>query len=246
MRWPRLLAFCLILSTPLPALAQDCVILLHGLGRSTWSMRHIENTLHKTGYVVVNQSYLSRDKEINELSAIVGEAVERCQKSQPNAIHMVTHSLGGILVRVYFQHHPVGKVKRVVMLGPPNHGSEIVDRFRDSWWFKWLTGPAGQQLGTDARSLPNTLKPIPLEIGIIAGHTRSDPWFSSLFSSAHDGKVSVESTKLPEMKDFIQVENGHTFMANSQQVIQQIQAFLSTGYFAKPQTGLVSTAKTGA
>lgn len=243
MRWHRFFAMSFLLLAPLSAFAQDCVVLLHGLGRSTWSMRQIETTLHKAGYLVINQNYLSRDKEINELRVIVGEAVDRCQKSKPDAIHIVAHSLGGILVRAYYQDHPPGNVKRVVMLGPPNHGSEIVDKFRDSWWFKWLTGPTGQQLGTDPKSLPNTLKPIPLEVGIIAGYTSSDPWFASLFNGANDGKVSVESTKLAEMKDFIQVENGHTFMANSRHVIQQIQAFLSTGYFAKPDSGLATSRK---
>jgi pimeloyl-ACP methyl ester carboxylesterase len=235
----------LLLAAPL-SYAQDCVVLLHGLGRTTWSMRQIENTLAKAGYSVVNQSYLSREKSISELSDTVGEGIRQCEKTEPDAIHFVTHSLGGILVRAWFQTHPAGKVQRVVMLGPPNHGSEIVDRFKDSWWFKWMTGPTGQQLGTDAASLPNTLKPIPLEIGIIAGYSSSDPWFGSLFNGANDGKVSVESTKLPEMKDFIQVENGHTFMANSRSVIEQIKAFLSTGYFARPNSGIASTNKKGA
>lgn len=69
----------------------------------------------------------------------------------------------------------------------------------------------------------------------MAGSSSSDPWFAALFSGANDGKVSVESTKLPEMKDFIQVENGHTFMANSRNVIHQVTAFLATGHFAQNQ-----------
>lgn len=242
----RLCTLLLLLAASLSH-AQDCVVLLHGLGRTTWSMRQIENALNQSGYIVINQSYLSREKSINDLSAIVGDGIRQCQPHQPAAIHFVTHSLGGILVRAYFQNHPVNNVKRVVMLGPPNHGSEIVDRFKDSWWFKWLTGPTGQQLGTNADSLPNSLKPIAVEIGIIAGHTSSDPWFSSLFSGANDGKVSVESTKLPEMKDFIQVEHGHTFMANSRKVIEQIQSFLATGYFSRPNNGgIASTSRKGA
>ncbi len=241
----RCAAVLLLLLSQL-AYAQECVVLLHGLGRSTWSMRQIENTLAKAGYLVVNQSYLSREKSIDELANVVGEGIANCQKSQPTAIHFVTHSLGGILVRVYFQNHPANLVERVVMLGPPNHGSEVVDRYKNSWWFKWLTGPTGQQLGTAPDSLPNQLKPIPLQIGIIAGNSSSDPWFTSLFNGANDGKVSVDSTKLPEMKDFIQVESGHTFMANSRNVIVQIQSFLTSGYFIKPNAQIASTANKGA
>lgn len=235
-----ILFFFLLLSGHI-AYAQECVVLLHGLGRSTWSMHHIENSLEKIGYLVVNQSYLSREQSIQSLSEVVGDSILRCQQHKPSAIHFVTHSLGGILVRSYFQRHDAANVKRVVMLGPPNHGSEVVDKFKDSWWFKWLTGPTGQELGTNPESAPNQLKPIALEIGIIAGSSSLDPWFSSLFSGDNDGKVSVESTKLPEMKDFIQVENSHTFMANSRNVIMQIQSFLSSGAFAKPNRALISS-----
>lgn len=212
--------------------AQDCVVLLHGLGRSTWSMRQIESALHKQHYLVVNQSYLSRKKSIPELSAIVGDSIKQCEHHQAKNIHFVTHSLGRILVRAYFNQHAAHPlVKRIVMLGAPNHGSEVVDKYKDSWWFKWLTGPAGQQLGTDAKSLVHDLKPLTFEVGIIAGSSSSDPWFATLFQWENDGKVSVESTKLSEMKDFIQVDNGHTFMSNSRSVIKQISAFLATGSF---------------
>ena len=88
------------------AYAQECVVLLHGLGRSTWSMRLMANTLEKQKYLVINQNYLSREKSIPELAQIVGETLQRCEKLQPTAIHFVTHSLGGILVRAYFHQHP--------------------------------------------------------------------------------------------------------------------------------------------
>lgn len=218
------------------ACAQECVVLLHGLGRSTWSMRQMESALQKQNYLVINQNYLSREKSIPELSEIVGQTIERCEKLQPTTIHFVTHSLGGILVRAYFSQHPNHPlIKRIVMLGAPNHGSEVVDRYKNSWWFKWMTGPAGQQLGTDQKSFVRSLRPLPYEVGIIAGNSSSDPWFAALFSGANDGKVSVESTKLTEMKDFIEVENGHTFMANSRNVINQVSAFLATGSFIKKQ-----------
>lgn len=225
---------CLVLQSM--TYAQECVVLLHGLGRSTWSMRQMENALHKQNYLVINQNYLSREKSIPELAQIVGHSIQQCEKLQPTAIHFVTHSLGGILVRAYFSQHPTHPlVKRVVMLGAPNHGSEVVDRYKNSWWFKWMTGPAGQQLATDNNSFVRSLRPLPYEVGIIAGNSSSDPWFAALFNGANDGKVSVESTKLPEMKDFIEVENGHTFMANSRNVINQVTAFLANGSFVKNQ-----------
>lgn len=134
-------------------------------------------------------------------------------------IHFVTHSMGGILVRQYFRDHAVPEADRVVMLAPPNHGSAMVDANRDRWWFRAATGPAGQQLGTAADSLPNTLPPLPLEVGIIAGR--------------RDGKVAVDSARLAEMKDMRIVDSAHTLIMNSPAVIREVKAFLGNGAFQK-------------
>lgn len=155
--------------------AADCVVLLHGLGRTAHSMNTLENSLTDNGYLVINNSYPSREKTITELSSIVGDGISACKNQQAEHIHFVTHSLGGILVRQYFQTHTVVEAKRVVMLGPPNRGSEVATKYKNEWWYQWITGPAGQELGIEVSSTPNTLKPISLEIGIIAGTASLDP-----------------------------------------------------------------------
>jgi triacylglycerol lipase len=157
----------------------ESVILLHGLGRTHFSMLLLHNRLTNKGYHVWNCSYPSTRKSIEELSFVVGEAVRECQNAGFTVIHFVTHSLGGILVRKYFQDNFISEAKRMVMLCPPNHGSEVVDRYKESWWFQAATGVAGQQLGTNEDSLPNQLSSIALEIGVIAGTKSNDPWFSS-------------------------------------------------------------------
>lgn len=196
-------------------------------------MMPLQFALENGGYDVVNPGYPSTERSIESLSTVVGEAIADCRYLDAERIHFVTHSLGGILVRVYFQNHQVPEAGRVVMLAPPNHGSEVVDSYKDQWWFQKATGPAGQQLGTGAESLPRRLKPIPLEIGVIAGTKSSDPWFSGLFPADHDGKVSVQSAALPEMKDLLRVETGHTFMMSSPDIIEQVKTFLRTGAFNK-------------
>ncbi|MGH8441485.1 MAG: esterase/lipase family protein [Nevskiaceae bacterium] len=216
-----------------PAMAADCVVLLHGLGRSHLSMALLEFSLENSGYTVWNKGYPSTRDTVEKLAPVVGEAVEACRAQRATKIHFVTHSMGGILVRAYFSDHQVPEAGRVVMLAPPNRGSEIVDAYRDRWWFKWVNGPAGQQLGTAADSLPNTLPPLKLEVGIVAGRRSSDPWFSELYDGDHDGKVSVVSTRLPEMKEQLVVDSGHTFMMNSPEVIRQVKAFLRDGAFQK-------------
>jgi len=226
-----LLAFFLL--TPSASAEPDeCVILLHGLGRTNLSMLALELAL-RLDYTVVNPNYPSTRKSIEELTYVVEEGIKECQKRSATQIHFVTHSLGGILVRKYFQDRVVPEAKRVVMLAPPNHGSEIADHYKDSWWYQFTTGPAGQELGTEEESLPNVLKPIPLEVGIIAGTRSSDPWFDFLISGDGDGKVAVSSTRLHEMKDFILFHKGHTFIANSTEVIEQVEHFLKQGTFKK-------------
>ena len=202
-----------------PAVASDCVVLLHGLGRSHLSMKLLQLALERSGYQVWNRSYPSRRKTVEELAPVVGEAIEECRKSAPRRIHFVTHSMGGILVRAYFRDHEVPEAGRVVMLASPNHGSAIVDAHRQRRWFRAATGPAGQQLGTSADSLPNSLPPLKLEVGVIAGR--------------RDSKVTVASTRLAEMKDMLVVGSAHTFIMNSPAVIRLVKAFLKDGAFER-------------
>lgn len=202
-----------------PAAAGECVVLLHGLGRTHLSMLVMQFALENAGYSVWNKGYPSTTKTVEELAPVVGEAIGVCRERGAQKIHFVTHSMGGILVRAYFAGNTVAEAGRVVMLAPPNRGSAIVDASRDSSWFQWATGPAGQQLGTAADSLPNTLPPLKLEVGVIAGRA--------------DGKVPVESTALPEMKDHLVVDSAHTFIMNSPEVIRQVKAFLKEGVFTR-------------
>lgn len=211
--------------------ADDCVILLHGLGRTSRSMRTLEKELEKGGYLVVNESYPSRKHGIKNLTGFVGDGIAQCRKHGVRNIHFVAHSLGGILVRNYFQTNVVPEAGRVVMLGPPNHGSEVADKYKNRYWFRKFTGPAGQEVGTGPDGIPNKLKPVPLEIGIIAGTESLDPWFSGVVPKPNDGKVSVANTRLAEMKDFITVAHSHAFLCSSKAVIRQVKHFLSQGNF---------------
>jgi len=232
---------------------RECVVLLHGLGRSAWSMRRLARFFRTRGYVVWCKTYPSRRHKIEELAEQVfaevfsDERVLQCEK-----IHFVTHSLGGILLRQWFQvsgrfeSNSLGdassdraklavsgaeKIGRVVMLGAPNQGSDVTDFFRHWPLYQWLTGPAGSQLGTRKNDLPRSLKAIDLDVGVIAGTRSADPWFASLFAGEHDGKVSVSSTRLAEMADFVALPVGHTLMMWNKEVIEQAYHFIREGYF---------------
>ena len=210
----------------------DYVILLHGLGRSRFSMSRIEAILKQQGFLTHNCGYPSTRYPVEVLAErYLADAIQQCRQQGATTIHIVTHSLGGILIRYYLQHQPVSEIGRIVMLSPPNRGSEIADRLKDCRIYQWILGPVGQQLGTGHDSLPNRLTGLGHEVGIITGNRTSDPWFAHFFDGENDGKVSVESARLPSMSDFLVVPKGHTVITYSSEVIEQVVYFLYHGKF---------------
>ncbi|HEV2320365.1 MAG TPA: alpha/beta fold hydrolase [Verrucomicrobiae bacterium] len=209
------------------------VILLHGICRTSRSMAKMQRVLTAAGYVVWNVDYPSRTALIPKLADdAIGKAIAQCRNRGAGKIDFVTHSMGGILVRSYLARHSVPDLGRVVMLAPPNQGSEIVDKLGGLKLFKQLHGPAGNELGTDRDSLPNQLGPAGFPVGIIAGD-RSINWINSLFiiPGPDDGKVSVKRAKLIGMSDFIVIHATHTFITRNRQAIEQTIAFLRNGKF---------------
>ena len=224
----KILLFSLVSGT---ALANDCVILLHGLARISNSMSELERKLERSGYDVVNINYPSIRYEIGVLADdAVGRGISQCLMQTPKRIHFVTHSLGGILVRYYMQENELELLGRVVMLGPPNKGSEKVDGLLPEPGFG-LLGPTGRVLGTEEESVLNELGPVEFELGVIAGSTSINPIGFLFIEGPHDSIVSVESTKVEGMNAHIVLPVTHTFMMRNDDVINHVIQFLKTGQF---------------
>ncbi len=197
---------------------KDYVVLLHGFWRTAKSMKKLEKVLSTDGYSVINLNYPSRKETIENLSNnyLKKALTEKCTDKNKK-INFVTHSMGGIIVRYFLSKNKVKNLGRVIMLSPPNSGSKLADFLAKSLIMNYIFGPALKQLRTDKKSLPSAIPSPKYTVGIIAGK--------------YDEKVSVENTKLKNMKDFLIVPNMHTYIMDSDLVISAVQSFIKKGKF---------------
>lgn len=211
---------------------KEYVVLLHGLGRTPLSMKKLQRHLTAQGYTVINASYPSTRFTVQELADIHLQSILSKKVGPDKRVHFVTHSLGGILLRQYLSNHSIPNLGRVVMLAPPNQGSEIIDYFRNNHLANWILGPGGMQLGTRTNDLPQSLGRLSFECGVIACDRSMNPILSGLFPGPNDGKVAVERTKDEGMNDFLLLHSTHTWMMWRKETLQQTVTFLATGHFS--------------
>jgi len=210
----------------------ECVILIHGLGRTSFCLALVHWWLQCAGWHVATAGYPSHRLTVQQIADTYIDRVVR-EQSQGGTVKLnfVTHSMGGIVLRQYLATHTVTNLGRVVMLAPPNHGSEVVDALKKCAVGRWILGTGGAELGT--AGVPGRIGPARFELGVIAGDRSADPWFAHLFHEPNDGKVSVESAKVDGMADFLVVHQSHTWMMWHPATVRQILAFLERGRFER-------------
>lgn len=221
---------CFPFSSRRDQIKKDYIILLHGLARTKRSMVALQNRLSDFDYEVINIGYPSTKMDIYRLEDYVKQQIDRYKFLPGRKVHFVSHSMGGIIVRLYLKKNRFKNPGRVVMVSPPNQGSELAD-FYDSFLIREIFGPSSKQLKTDLSSLPNQLGAVSFELGVIAGDQNINPFYKLFFSSKNDGKVSVKRTGVAGMKDFLVVHRSHQNILFSESVIRQIVHFLENGRF---------------
>jgi len=192
-------------------------------------MRRLERRLREAGFATINLGYPSTRLSIDRLANFVAHELRR--RGDRGPFHFATHSMGGIVVRALAALPDAPAVGRVVMLAPPNAGSEIVDRLERVPFVRSALGAARRQLRTGAAGIPGRLGAPTFALGVIAGTRPGFTPLQRLVPSPSDGTVSVASTRLEGMADFLEVARAHTFLMNDAEVIAQTIAFLSTGKF---------------
>lgn len=220
---------------------KELVVLAHGLGRSDRAMWRFAQRLENVGYKVCSLDYSSIGESVDAVIAETAKQIDACI-TQAESVHFVGHSLGGLVIRSYLQQnelkHEKVNVGKVVLIGTPNKGSEFADHLRDSWVMD-IGGGVSRALVTGSNSLGNKLDAslkgdlgtsLGASLGVIAG-TKSSLLTNKHFIGPNDGLVSVKSTKLKGMNDFIAIEVGHSMMRYNSDVCEQTINFLQKGSF---------------
>ena len=217
---------------------RDGVVLLHGISRTPRSLRKMQAAVEGCGFAALNLGYASREKALEALADDIHPAIARFADGLEGSIHFVGHSMGGLLARVHLAKYRPKRLGRVVMLGTPNGGSEIADRLKNLRPYRAWFGPAGQQLITQrGAALGAMLPPVDYPVGVIAGNRSIYPISSVFLPKPHDGRVSVENTKLDGMADHIVIGASHPWLPRDARAIAQTIAFLRDGRFSHGNYG---------
>jgi phage-related protein len=212
------------------------VLLLHGIFRRTDCFGPLARALRAEGYEAHGVNYPSTRQGLEDHADQVEELLDRAEGV--SKVSFVTHSMGGIVARVLLDRPDAAwrkriAVHRLVFIGTPNRGAEIVTRLQDLYPVRAVAGPAFLSLTPgSAADLPMPTVPF----GIIAGGTGRERGLNPLLTGDNDMTVKVDETRLEGAEDFLVVRNGmHTFLMTHPEVIRATIAYLATGAFGSAQ-----------
>ena len=215
------------------------VIVLHGLIRTSNSMGVVGKYLQKnSNMTAISYEYASTRKSVKQHAESLGQLIDGLGK-EVTEINFVGHSMGNIVVRRYLFAETKGdrqgdpRIKRMVMIGPPNQGSQMALMLKKNFIFKVVAGAAGAQMGETWEHLAKKLAIPKFEFGIIAGgQSDENQRFSNMFVDGKDDfTVGVEETKLAGATDFLVKPLLHSTMMKQPVTLKATLSFLEHGYF---------------
>lgn len=225
----------------LPPMAGKAVVLLHGLAHDRTCLRDLGRYLQKhSEYVVLNFEYPGTHQSIGDDAKALASVISHFDGMEE--INFVAHSMGNIVVRHYLADQtdsqkglrPDPRIRRMVMLGPPNHGSTLASSLADNGAFKAFLGKPAQELGRQwAWEAVNLITP-QFEFGILAGGLGNKFGFNPFLGGDDDGVVTVDSTRLAGASDFLLLPVMHLPMVSDTRVFRYTLSFLQNGYFVSP------------
>ena len=211
---------------------REHVILLHGLAMSSLIMTPLELYLEKHGYIVHNIDYPSTSKTIDAVaSEYLRPVVESILEENDVEVHIVTHSMGGIVARYYLSIYPGTSIKSMVMIAPPNRGSTMAELLKKYTIARWFFGPSLEQLSTGSGSILSSMAPLHIPTGVIAGCASMNPMNSLLIPGEDDGTVAVMHTPIKGMSDFAVIPRSHSGILFHKEVYAMVVRFLRKGRF---------------
>lgn len=212
------------------------VIVLHGLARSREMMRPMCRYVQQNSdYHVINVDYPSTRADLAEHARNLASVVDHLDGVAE--LNFVAHSLGNLVVRHYLADQqstgrgPDPRIKRFVMIAPPNQGSELAEFCVGSQLFKTVLGESFVQLANGLSKLTDHLATPQCEFGIIAGGRGDGKGWNPLLPADDDFTVSVASTRLPGADDFLLLPLTHTRIVFDAQTQKCALRFLQEGHF---------------
>lgn len=213
---------------------RDGVVLLHGILRRAASMQKLEKALAAAGYRVLNLDYPSREQSLAQIADGLSGPIAAFEGELAGQLHFVTHSMGGLVARAYLNRFRPVRLGRMVMLAPPNEGSEIADLLKRNWLYRSTFGPAGRQLATQrSDELCALLGQVDYPLGVIAGDRTLYIFASLILPGPNDGRVSVERTRVAGMSDHIVLHTSHPLIMRNPEAMAQTIHFLQHGRFRR-------------
>jgi pimeloyl-ACP methyl ester carboxylesterase len=194
------------------------LILIHGQGRSPFSMTLLGRRLRQRGFRVHYFGYVSFYEPFEQITERFTTTIRGKFGGEPYAI--VAHSMGGIIARAALPQLSEHPPRHLVMLAPPNRPPRMARLAMRIPIYNWFTGDCGRKLVDDTfyKSLPRPTVPTT----IIAGGSGPRGRFSPFGQAINDWVLAVEETELGGEAEVILAETNHAFIMNSRDVARLV------------------------